>query len=53
MATVGDRWLLTAGAPGVRLWHLGVRALLDVARRAAGGELRAEEVREVWEARGR
>jgi WD40 repeat protein len=39
-----DRWLITAGnRTGVRLWHLGVRTLLDVAQRTAGRNLSDEE----------
>lgn len=45
--TPNGRWLITAGSrTGVRLWHLGIPALLDLARRTAGRGLTAEELKE-------
>jgi WD40 repeat protein len=42
--TADGRWLVTAGdRTGVRLWHLGTSALLDMAQRTAGRALTPEE----------
>jgi WD40 repeat protein len=45
--TPNGRWLATAGSgSGVRLWHLGLASLVDLAQRTAGRALTAEERRE-------
>jgi WD40 repeat protein len=45
--TPNGRWLVTAGSPtGVRLWHLGIPTLLDLAQRTAGRAFTTEERKE-------
>ena len=44
--TPNGRWLVTSGRSGVRLWHLGLETLLELAQRTAGRTLSAEERKE-------